>query len=129
MSGAAQQLHRFWLADSTPRVILVSVQHPSPYYDDSYGVNSANNGPYGDAIMQELIPAVESRFRVIGQPWARLLTGGSTGGWISLAHQVMYPGFLWRHLVALSRRRGLPLSPDRERLRGFQRLLDRSSAG
>ncbi len=43
--------------------------------------------------MQELIPAVESKFRVIGQPWARLLTGGSTGGWISLAKQVMYPDF------------------------------------
>jgi hypothetical protein len=83
----------YWNADGTPRVILVTLQHPSPYYDDSYGVNSANNGPYGDAIMQELIPAVETKFRVIGQPWARLLTGGSTGGWISLAHQVMYPDF------------------------------------
>ncbi len=82
-----------WLADSTPRVIMVSLQHPSPYYDDSYGVNSANNGPYGDAIMQELIPAVEKRFRVIGQPWARLLTGGSTGGWIALSQQVFYPDF------------------------------------
>ncbi len=82
-----------WTADGTPRVILVTLQHPSPFYDDSYGVNSANNGPYGDAIMQELIPAVEKRFRVIGQPWARLLTGGSTGGWISLAKQVMYPDF------------------------------------
>jgi hypothetical protein len=82
-----------WLADSQPRFILVTLQHPSPYYDDSYGVNSANNGPYGDAIEQELIPAVEQRFRVIGQPWARLLTGGSTGGWISLAHQIMYPDF------------------------------------
>ena len=74
-------------------MILVTLQHPSPYYDDSYGVNSANNGPYGDAIMQELIPAVETKFRVIGQPWARLLTGGSTGGWISLAKQVIYPDF------------------------------------
>lgn len=83
----------YWNADGTPRVILVTLQHPSPYYDDSYGVNSANNGPFGDAIMQELIPAVEQRFRVIGQPWARLLTGGSTGGWISLAKQVMYPDF------------------------------------
>ncbi len=83
----------YWNADGTPRVIIVTLQHPSPYYDDSYGVNSANNGPYGDAIMQELIPAVETRFRVIGQPWARLLTGGSTGGWISLAKQVMYPDF------------------------------------
>ncbi|MEO8619821.1 MAG: alpha/beta hydrolase-fold protein [bacterium] len=83
----------FWNADGSPRMIVVTLQHPSPYYDDSYGVNSANNGPYGDAIMQELIPAVETKFRVIGQPWARLLTGGSTGGWISLAKQVMYPEF------------------------------------
>jgi hypothetical protein len=76
-----------------PRVIWASLQHPSPYYDDSYGVNSANNGPYGDAIMQELIPAIELRFRVIREPWARILTGGSTGGWIALAHQVFYPDF------------------------------------
>ena len=82
-----------WNADGTPRMIIATLQHPSPYYDDSYGVNSANNGPFGDAIMQELIPAVESKFRVIGQPWARLLTGGSTGGWISLAKQVFYPEF------------------------------------
>ena len=74
-------------------VIWVSLQHPSPYYDDSYGVNSANNGPYGDAIMQELIPAVETQFRIIREPWARMLTGGSTGGWIALAHQVFYPDF------------------------------------
>ncbi len=82
-----------WLSDSTPRVILVTLQHPSPFYDDSYDVNSANEGPYDDAIMQELIPEVERRFRVIGQPWARLLTGGSTGGWISLAQQVFHPDF------------------------------------
>jgi hypothetical protein len=56
-------------------------------------VNSANNGPYGDAIMQELIPAVESSVRAIREPWARILTGGSTGGWIALAHQVFYPDF------------------------------------
>ena len=78
---------------SEPRVIWVSLQHPSPYYDDSYGVNSANNGPYGDAIMQELLPAVETTFRIIREPWARILTGGSTGGWIALAHQVFYPDY------------------------------------
>jgi hypothetical protein len=92
--GAAQQSFTdYWQADGTPRMLLVTVQHPSPYYDDSYGVNSANNGPYGDAIVKELIPAVESKFRAIGHPYARLLTGGSTGGWISLAHQVFYPDF------------------------------------
>jgi len=81
------------MADGTPRMLVATIQHPSPYYDDSYGVNSENNGPYGDAITKELIPAVESKFRAIAQPYARLLTGGSTGGWISLAHQVMYPDF------------------------------------
>jgi hypothetical protein len=53
----------YWQADGTPRMIMVTLQHPSPYYDDSYGVNSENNGPYGDAIMKELIPAVETQFR------------------------------------------------------------------
>ena len=76
-----------------PRMITVQLQHPSPYYDDSYGVNSENNGPFGDAIMQELIPAIETKFRVIREPWARMLTGGSTGGWIAVAHQVFYPDF------------------------------------
>ena len=91
--GRRASLTEYWMADSTPRMILVSLQHPSPYYDDSYGVNSENNGPYGDAIIQELIPAVETKFRVLREPWARLLTGGSTGGWISLAQQIFYPDF------------------------------------
>ena len=63
-SAAAAHSTRLWLADDTPRFIYVTLQHPSPYYDDSYGVNSENNGPYGDAIMQELMPAVETQFRV-----------------------------------------------------------------
>ena len=91
--GSGGAFDAFWAAAETPRLIYVTLQHPTPYYDDSYGVNSANNGPYGDAIMQELIPAVESRFRVIREPWARMLTGGSTGGWIAAAHQVLYPDF------------------------------------
>src|SRR5579859_761629 len=91
--GRGGEFDRLWMADDTPRFIFVTLQHPSPYYDDSYGVNSANNGPFGDAIMQELIPAIETKFRVIRQPWARMLSGGSTGGWIALAHQVFYPDF------------------------------------
>jgi hypothetical protein len=87
------EFDRYWMAPDTPRFIYVTLQHPSPYYDDSYGVNSANNGPYGDAIMQELLPAVEETFRVIREPWARMLSGGSTGGWIALAHQVFYPDY------------------------------------
>src|SRR5262249_50905506 len=91
--GRAADFDALWLAEKTPRFIYVTLQHPSPYYDDSYGVNSENNGPYGDAIMQELLPAIDERFRTIREPWARVLTGGSTGGWIALAHQIFYPDF------------------------------------
>jgi len=91
--GRGGETDKLWLAEDTPRFIYVTLQHPSPYYDDSYGVNSDNNGPYGEAIMQELIPAIETKFRVIRQPWARMLSGGSTGGWIALAHQIFYPDF------------------------------------
>jgi hypothetical protein len=91
--GRGGEFDRLWMAEDTPRLIYVTLQHPSPYYDDSYGVNSENNGPYGDAIIGELIPAVEEKFRVIREPWARMLSGGSTGGWIAAAHQVFYPDF------------------------------------
>jgi hypothetical protein len=83
----------YWTSDEAPRMIAVTFQHPAPYYDDSYAMNSPNVGPYGDAIMQELIPRVEKEFRIIAEPYARVLSGGSTGGWISLAMQIFYPDF------------------------------------
>jgi hypothetical protein len=82
-----------WSGPSFPRMIAVTFQHPTPYFDDSYAVNSANNGPYGDAILTELIPYLETHFRMIRKPYARVLTGGSTGGWESLALQVYHPDF------------------------------------
>ncbi|MGH2646880.1 MAG: hypothetical protein ACRDE8_04900, partial [Ginsengibacter sp.] len=54
-------------SDHFPRMIVVTFQHPTPYYDDSYAINSANNGPYGDAIMKELIPYLENHYRIIQQ--------------------------------------------------------------
>lgn len=84
---------KLWTAPDMPRMLLVTIQHACPYYDDSYGVNSENAGPYGDAITQELIPYLEKEFHAIAKPYARVLTGGSTGGWISLASQVFYPDF------------------------------------
>ncbi len=82
-----------WTGDNFPRMLVVTFQHPTPYFDDSYAVNSVNVGPYGDAILQELIPEVEKRFRAIRQPWARLLSGGSTGGWEALALEIFHPDF------------------------------------
>jgi hypothetical protein len=87
----AHELYRDWTGPGFPRVLLIEVQHPTPYYDDSYAVNSENNGPYGDAIQYELIPEIERRFRGIGEGWARFTYGGSTGGWEAMAVQVFYP--------------------------------------
>ena len=93
MRESGYDFQRAWTGDDYPRMIAVTIQHPTPFFDDSYGVDSANNGPYGDAIHQELIPHLETRFRMIGEPYARVLTGGSTGGWISLAWQIRRPTF------------------------------------
>jgi hypothetical protein len=87
----AWQSHRDWITAGFPRVLLVEIQHPTPYYDDSYAVNSANNGPYGDAIQYELIPEIEKRFRGLGTGWSRFVYGGSTGGWEAMAVQMFYP--------------------------------------
>lgn len=85
------QFYKDWIGPDYPRVLVVEIQHANPFYDDSYAVNSANLGPYGDAITNELIPYIEEKFRGIGEGWARFLYGGSTGGWEALAVQVFYP--------------------------------------
>ena len=85
------RLYKEWTGPRFPRVLITCIQHPTPYYDDSYAVNSANQGPYGDAINHELIPYIEEKFRGIGKGWARTTMGGSTGGWEALATQVFYP--------------------------------------
>lgn len=50
--------------------------------------NSQNNGPWGDAMVKELIPAIEEKFRCDG---ARFLMGHSSGGWTVLWLQTQYP--------------------------------------
>jgi hypothetical protein len=88
-----EEFTRAWLSDDFPRMLYITFQHPTPYYDDSYAVDSPNMGPYGQAITRELIPYIEKHFRAIPQPWARILSGGSTGGWESLALLVFYPDY------------------------------------
>ena len=75
--------------------------------------DSANNGPVGTALVTELIPHVETKFRGIGEAGARFVTGHSSGGWSSLWLQVAYPdtfGGCWS------------TSPDPVDFRDFQRV-------
>ena len=72
-------------------MLLIQIQHPTVYYDDSYAVNSEANGPYGDAIMQRTAAPTSSRSTGARVGWARFTYGGSTGGWEAMAVQMFYP--------------------------------------
>jgi hypothetical protein len=87
------QFGQSWMAPDMPQYVAITWQHPTPYYDDSYAVNSANHGPYQDALLTELVPLLEREFRLLAEPNARFLTGGSTGGWECLALQIQRPDF------------------------------------
>ncbi len=91
--GRGSGFSEFWDSPASPKLIVISFRDANPFYDTSYSVNSANVGPYGDALVQELIPYLESEFRIVAEPWARVLAGGSTGGWEALAMQIFYPDF------------------------------------
>ncbi len=85
--------YKAWNGDAFPRFIAVSFEQATPYFLDGYSVNSVNNGPYGDAMVEEIIPELERQFRMIGKSYARLAEGASTGGWQTLALQLKYPDF------------------------------------
>jgi enterochelin esterase-like enzyme len=89
--GLGNSFSRWWVSFAAPRMIVVEIRHENPFFDDSYAVNSANLGPYGDAITSELMPYIDTHFRSVRARWGRALSGGSTGGWEALAQQVFYP--------------------------------------
>ena len=114
-----------WAAEA-PRVIAITFRHENPYYDDSYAVNSANLGPYGDAITGELMTEIDDRFRTMGASWARVADrrldrrlGGARA-----ADPLREP--LRGHVRVLPRPGRLPLPPDREHVRRRQRVLPRA---
>ncbi len=82
----------WWLSDEAPQIINVFLDGTGPY-GDCYQFDSENNGPYGTALIEELIPYIEKTFRGIAKPEFRFLDGCSTGGWVSLALQLFYPDF------------------------------------
>ena len=75
--------------------------------------DSATNGPRGQALVSEMIPAIDRQFRTVAKPAARFISGHSSGGWSSLWLQVSYPdvfGGVWSS------------SPDPVDFRDFQRI-------
>lgn len=91
--GNNAEFTEYWDSEAAPSMVVITIRDANPFYDTSYSVNSENLGPWGDAIITELIPALEEQFGLLAEPWARMLAGGSTGGWESLAMQTFYPDF------------------------------------
>lgn len=54
-------------------------------------VDSVNNGPWGSALVEEAIPALEKTYRMDARPSGRFLTGHSSGGWATLQLQINHP--------------------------------------
>lgn len=88
-----QQFYQAWSGDHFPRMIMATLIDPTPFYDFSSAMNSVNNGPYDDAVMQELIPYLEEHFRIVREPYARILVGKSSGGRDAFGLQLHHPDF------------------------------------
>jgi hypothetical protein len=100
----------YWLDESTPPAVIVFLDGESPY-GDSYQMNSAVSGPYADANFFELFPYLAQRFPINDIPTNRFVTGCSTGGWVSMALQILYPDYF---------NGAYSLSPDSPSFRAFQ---------
>jgi hypothetical protein len=75
---------------SMPPMIWVFLDQSSPTGTHEFA-DSVNNGPWGSALVDELIPYLESRYRMDDDEHGRFLTGHSSGGWATLWLQTHYP--------------------------------------
>lgn len=86
----SEKFMEWWKSDEAPQIITVFLDGEGPF-GDSYQLDSENNGPYGQALTEELIPYIESEYRGTDTSTTRFVDGCSTGGWVSLALQLFYP--------------------------------------
>jgi S-formylglutathione hydrolase FrmB len=80
----------WWDSEEAPQIITVFLDGEGPF-GDSYQLDSDNSGPYGYALIHELIPHIEKNYRGTDSMITRFVDGCSTGGWVSLALQLYYP--------------------------------------
>jgi hypothetical protein len=88
-----QLLSKIWHLMETqtiPPMIWVSPDYDTPTGSTEFA-DSVNNGPWGQALVSEVIPALESKYRMDAKPSGRFLTGHSSGGCFALWAMVRYP--------------------------------------
>ncbi len=86
----AVRFHQEMAAGQSPPMIYVLLDESSATGAHEFA-DSVNNGPWGQALTAELIPALEQRYRMDARRSGRLLTGHSSGGWATLWLQTRYP--------------------------------------
>jgi hypothetical protein len=95
MTAAVEQSRLFAAPgneSAVPQAVHVFLDPEGPFGHHGFA-DSVINGPRGAALVQELVPLLEQRFRLVASPQARLLTGHSSGGWSSLWLQLTNPDF------------------------------------
>jgi len=85
-----KEFMNWWDTDKAPQIITVFLDGEGPF-GDSYQMDSDNSGPYGKALIDELIPHIELKYRGTNSASTRFVDGCSTGGWVSLGLQLYYP--------------------------------------
>ncbi|WP_404712244.1 alpha/beta hydrolase [Sphingomonas sp. MMS24-J13] len=88
-----QLLSQIWHLMEThaiPPMIWVALDYGTPTGTTEFA-DSVNNGPWGLALVSEVIPALEARYRMDAKASGRFLTGHSSGGWFALWAMVRYP--------------------------------------
>ncbi|MFM1832679.1 MAG: hypothetical protein RLZZ461_995 [Planctomycetota bacterium] len=73
-----------------PPAVVVVLDPNDPLGHHGF-VDGDNTGPRATALVEEFIPWLESRFRLVAEPNARLLHGHSSGAWSSLWLQLEHP--------------------------------------
>ena len=92
VSREARQFAEDVASGNLPEMIYVLLDEHCPGGTHEFA-DSVNNGPWGEALTQELIPFLEQKYRMDAKPSGRLLNGHSSGGWAALWLQVAYPDF------------------------------------
>jgi hypothetical protein len=73
-----------------PPMIWVFLDESGPTGTQEFA-DSVNNGPWGKALVEDLIPRLEAHYRMDARASGRFLTGHSSGGWATLWLQITYP--------------------------------------
>lgn len=92
LQRSATSANKLMEEKKTPEMIWVMLLQASPTGTHEFA-DSVNNGPWGKALVSELIPDLEKKYRMDAKPSGRFVTGHSSGGWAALWIQVSHPEF------------------------------------